>query len=74
MHPNKHIRASIEYALGQGWRVTKAGPRAHIWGRLWCPHAERVGCRISILSTPKNPEGHSRRIRREVDQCPHETA
>ncbi len=72
MHPNKHIRAAIEYALGQGWRVTKAGPRAHIWGRLWCPHAERDGCRISVLSTPRNPEGHARRIRREVDACPHE--
>ena len=31
-HPNKHIRQAVRYAARKGWRVTKAGPRAHIWG------------------------------------------
>jgi len=27
-HPNKAIRAAIEYALDRGWTLLKAGPRA----------------------------------------------
>src|SRR5258707_15855659 len=30
-HPNKHIREAIKYALTKGWRLVKAGPRAHVW-------------------------------------------
>jgi hypothetical protein len=30
-HPNKHIRAAVEYALGHQWTLRKSGPRAHIW-------------------------------------------
>lgn len=52
-HSNKHIRDAIRYAEGKNWRVTKAGPRAHIWGKLWCPHRARDGCRTQVLSTPK---------------------
>ena len=29
-HSNKHIRDAIRYAESNGWKVTKAGPRAHI--------------------------------------------
>ena len=32
-HPNKHIREAVDH----GWRLRKAGPRAHIWGLLFCP-------------------------------------
>ncbi len=70
-HSNKHIRDAIRYAEGKNWRVTKAGPRAHIWGKLWCPHRARDGCRTQVLSTPKNPELHARDIRRYIDRCPH---
>ena len=42
-HPNKHIQAAIDYALDRGWRLQLAGPRAHIWGQLLCPDAQRGG-------------------------------
>ena len=70
-HPNKHIRAAVDYALEHGWRLRKAGPRAHIWGLLLCPRAARDGCRQQVLSTPRGPENHAARIRRVVNQCPH---
>ena len=70
-HSNKHIREAIRYAEIKGWTVTKAGPRAHIWGMLWCREASRGGCRIRVMSTPRNPEKHARDIRRDVDRCPH---
>lgn len=70
-HPNKHIREAICYVKGKGWAVTKAGPRAHIWGILYCPYRGREGCRIRIMSTPRNPEYHARDIRRDADRCPH---
>ena len=28
-HPNKHIRAAIEYANSNGWTLRKVGARAH---------------------------------------------
>lgn len=52
--------------------VTKAGPRAHIWGTLWCKQHGREGCRVRVMSTPRNPEAHARDIRRVVSRCPHE--
>jgi hypothetical protein len=70
-HQNKHIRAAIRYAEQNGWTVTKDGPRAHIWGTLYCRHSGRDGCRISVMSTPLNPEAHARDIRRDIDRCPH---
>lgn len=30
-HPNKEIRADVDYALEHGWSLQEAGPRAHIW-------------------------------------------
>lgn len=70
-HSNKHIRDAIRYAQNKGWRVTKAGPRAHIWGTLWCPHRTREGCRIRVMSTPRTPDRHALDIRRYIDCCPH---
>jgi hypothetical protein len=37
-HPNKHIRDAVDYAISQGWRLVKSGPRAHAWGRLYAQH------------------------------------
>ena len=71
-HPNKHIREAIRYAEAKGWTVTKAGPRAHLWGRLYCPRRDRSGCAKAIYSTPKVAEDHARDIRRAVDRCPHQ--
>ncbi len=70
-HQNKHIQAAIEYAERKGWRVTKSSGSAHIWGKIWCPHRERDGCRRAVFSTPRNAQTHARKLRRYVDQCPH---
>jgi hypothetical protein len=70
-HQNKHIREAIKYAESKGWTSEKASARAHIWGVLYCPHSVRDGCRIRLMSTPKNPESHAKDIRRVVDRCPH---
>ena len=70
-HPNKHIREAVKKALQNGWRLVKAGPRAYVWGQLFCPRGQRDGCIIRVFSTPRNPENHARRIRDEVEQCPH---
>jgi hypothetical protein len=70
-HPNKHIREAVDYALVHGWRLRKAGPRAHIWGVLLCRHEARDGCRQQVYSTPRVPQNHAERIRRVVDRCPH---
>lgn len=70
-HPNKHIRVAIEYAEGRGWTMVKAGPRAHIYGTLYCPLRTRDGHHFHVYSTPRHPEIHARRIRRAVDYCDH---
>ena len=67
---NKHIREAIRYAEERGWTTTKAGPLAHLWGVILCPGGGRDGCRIRVMSTPRNPERHARDIRRVVDRCP----
>ena len=69
MHPNKHIRASIEYALSRGWTQRPGG--GHAFCILKCPAGVREGCRKSVWSTPRNPEAHARDIVRYVDHCPH---
>src|SRR4051794_25820205 len=68
-HPNKEINEVIEYAVSLGWRYTPSSGHAH--GQLWCPHAERGGCRWSVWSTPRNPVKHARWLRRQIDTCPH---
>jgi hypothetical protein len=70
-HPNKHIHEAICYALDRGWTFRKSAPRAHAFGRLYCPANVGGGCQISVYSTPRSPENHARHIRREVDRCPH---
>ena len=70
-HPNKHIRGAVDFATARGWRLVKSGPRAHAWGRLYCPARQRGGCIITVYGTPRVPESHARYIRRLVDACPH---
>jgi hypothetical protein len=59
----------VSYAERLGWRVEMSN--GHAWGRLFCPHATREGCIISVWSTPRVPENHARQIRRKVDACAH---
>jgi hypothetical protein len=68
-HPNKDIEAAVQYAESVGWSVKMSN--GHAWGRLLCPMSTREGCIISVWSTPKDPFAHARRIRRDVDMCPH---
>jgi hypothetical protein len=70
-HQNKAIEAAICYAESLQWRCEKSGPRAHAWGKLYCPQADRTGCIVFIYGTPRNPENHAKRIMREIDECPH---
>ena len=70
-HPNKDIRAAIAYAVSRGWRIEKAEPRAHIWGRALCPERSRAGHIFYIHSTPRNPTIHARKFRRYIDVCAH---
>jgi hypothetical protein len=67
MHPNKHIREALKYAEERGWRIVKSQGHAHsrIFGG--CGHRD---CKMSVWSTPKNPERHARDIRDKVDSCP----
>ncbi|MGH7200330.1 MAG: hypothetical protein ACREJB_06970 [Planctomycetaceae bacterium] len=71
-HPNKHIREAIRYAELHGWTFTKAGPRAHIYGTLYCLHGQRGGCTRRVYSTPRDADNHARQIRAIVDRCPHQ--
>jgi hypothetical protein len=69
-HPHKEIEQAVQYAESLGWSV-KPCKKGHAWARLYCPHGERSGCKFSVYSTPRNPEGYARKVRREVDLCPH---
>ena len=69
-HPNKHVEEAIAYAESRGWRVLKS-KKGHLWGTLLCKHQQRDGCRMSVNSTPQNPENHAKQVRRKVDKCPH---
>ena len=71
-HPNKRIRAAVAYAAGRGWRLVRSN--GHAWGRLFCPAGVRGGHKISVYSTPRNPERHAREIRAVVDACDHAPA
>jgi len=69
-HANKEIESAVRYAEQRGWRVLAGG--SHAWGFLYCPEPSRIGCRVTVYSTPRNPEGHARRLQSLVDGCPHE--
>jgi hypothetical protein len=68
-HPDKHIELAVQYAEHLGWRVQLS--HGHAWGHILCPEASRDGCSYAVWSTPKNPEGHARQLRRNIDCCAH---
>src|SRR5260370_17114559 len=69
-HPNKEIKAALNYAKSNGWSIIKS-LRGHCWGMIRCSHG-RGGCQKSVLSTPKNPQNHAKAVPRFVDHCPHQ--
>jgi hypothetical protein len=73
-HPDAHIEKALRYAERDGWRVELLGPRAHGWGKMYCPHNDpdcRCGefCVTVVWGTPRRPENHARQLRRVVDGC-----
>jgi hypothetical protein len=68
-YPNKHVQAVIDEATRMGWRLVKCG--GHFGGELYDPESSRAGCIVRIHLTPQNPEQHAKRLRRQVQQCPH---
>lgn len=50
-HPDKHIEKAIQYAEQLGWTVEMSN--GHAWGRLFCPHHFRDGCKVTVNSTPE---------------------
>ncbi|TCQ74399.1 hypothetical protein EC841_103588 [Raoultella ornithinolytica] len=68
-HPDKHIRAAIDYARARGWIFIAGGKSAHCFGRLMCGTANHREHMMSIWSTPAVPENHARQIIRMVDRC-----
>lgn len=71
-HPHKEIEKVVAYAESVGWRIASAHGNA--WCYLYCPKADRSGCKVGVWSTPKNPENHARQVRRQVDSCPHRSS
>jgi hypothetical protein len=69
-HPNKEIESALQYAEAKGWRILQA-KRGHNWGRMYCHHAQRDGCKVGIHSTPRDPYRHANKLRAAVDHCPH---
>lgn len=67
-HPNKEVEAAVAYAEMKNWTLRKMGH----WGRLFCPHADRDGCQVTVNGTPRNPDVHARQIKRGIDRCPHQ--
>ncbi|WP_030006987.1 hypothetical protein [Picosynechococcus sp. NKBG042902] len=71
LHHNKEIAAAIQEALEQGWTFKKSSGSAHAFGVLLCPEHNRLGCKKSVLSTPRNPENHAKQIRKAIKQYSH---
>jgi hypothetical protein len=59
----------VQHAESLGWRVFLGG--SHSWGSLYCPHQQRDGCKIHVDSTPRNPEGHARKLMALIGRCQH---
>lgn len=71
-HQNKHIRACVDWAEKQGWAITEG--KGHAFCILLCPWNSkecRCGefCRISVWSTPRNPEAHAASLKRLIEKC-----
>lgn len=75
-HPDKKIEAALKKLESAGWVVEAAkGRSAHSWGYVLCPanagNACRSGtfCRMSVWSTPRNPQAHADELLRKANGC-----
>ncbi len=71
-HPEKEIEDAVAYAEERGWTVKPI--KGHAWGRLYCAHHDRDGCKVSVWGTPRSAGNHAKDIVRAVERCPHEEA
>ena len=71
-HSNKEVHAVIDAAVRDGWRWVPNSGKNHVKGELLCAFARRGGCIVRVASTPRNPEGHAKKVARLVEGCPHE--
>lgn len=62
------MEQALASAEARGWRVD-VRHNGHVWGRLLCPNRNRLGCQVSVSSTPRNAGNEARRIRRFVEGC-----
>jgi len=69
-HSKQEVEKVLAFAETIGWTVEERH-NGHVWGRLYCPERSRSGCVMSIHSTPKVPEHHARRLRRDIEKCQH---
>lgn len=70
-HPKKDIEKALRVAEEHGWTVMPTAS-GHRWGEMVCSHHGPRACRVSVWSTPKNPDDHANRLRRRVRNCPHQ--
>lgn len=61
----------IDSAVREGWRWIPNYGKNHVKGELLCHHATTEGCIVRVASTPRNPEGHAKKVARLVLACPH---
>lgn len=70
VHPSKEIEAVVTYAESKGWTWTKVN--GHAWGKLYCAHHDRDGCKLFVWSTPRSPQNHAKDLKRTIDHCAHQ--
>lgn len=75
-HPSKEIERVLVELEKLGWQVEKAkGKSAHAWGFVLCPENARelcrsgVFCRMSVWSTPRNPQKHAQELLKKAHGC-----
>jgi len=66
-HPKKDIEAALRFAEAAGWIVEEIH-RGHRWGIVRCPTGADV---VAVWSTPRDPATLGKRIRQQVERCPH---
>lgn len=67
-HTDKDTERVLREAEAAGWTLDY--PRGH-WGWLLCPHHGQDRCRIVVSGTPRG-SSQFKRLRREVNKCPHD--
>ncbi len=66
-HSKKDVEQAVRTAEAAGWSVTEIH-RGHRWGLLTCPAGIDT---VTLFSTPRDPATLGKRIREQVNRCPH---